>query len=555
MRRSHATLLLVLALAGCASDEGPSTFDVPETRTAPAAFPTLTCAPVVTSSGERVIDPRLDGFAGATFEATVANEGTSHPGFRYALVASLRSGGTEVAALGAAELAPGGSATFRWDARRGAALADPGVYDLVVRATCVGSDTFVEHVVPVAVSRLAASAIHVDDGDGHRVPMLFHRAAGIARNYYVVPEEQAVVARSVDPTAPGGVDVDASAARPFVAPWADVASPPLDASGTLRGTDRSLPVALTLGTRPDVSLVFAATTLASTGPVAAGPVGGFAVRALVQGATAVGSDAVTPGGRAAYRMDAPPATVVGRQDLPIRITYQWLDAGTWRDVPGSETATLRVYGVLGESLVRPGGAAVAPYAAWVAVVDQVATWAAGSTGGESVTAAIVRGTYDTMSLVYDRESGASAYTSYRGFQFDGASFDLSAFLARENGNVVNCSDCASIVSTYASMMGVDSRYHIIGFDFDLNFIRAIGTADFTEFPFLSGRGGFNYHAVTSFDHAESTYDATLQIDGDGMPSSAPHAPSYAGGLTMRDYLGALTSESVRVFYDDHTDVR
>jgi len=93
------------------------------------------------------------------------------------------------------------------------------------------------------------------------------------------------------------------------------------------------------------------------------------------------------------------------------------------------------------------------------------------------------------------------------------------------------------------MAGCDVDYLILGWDFDLNFIRAIGTEAFTEYPFGEPwGGGFSYHAVTSPDGGATVYDATLAMDGDADPRSLPALETPPDGVDGGWYLWALSSE-------------
>jgi hypothetical protein len=168
--------------------------------------------------------------------------------------------------------------------------------------------------------------------------------------------------------------------------------------------------------------------------------------------------------------------------------------------------------------------------------------------------------YWDLGLQYDRQSGASSYTWYPGFGWSGSQFDLTAFLGREDGDIINCSDAASILSTYTNMIGIDFRYHILqretGNSFDLNYIKAIGWDEFDETPFFSGGGSFRYHAVVGPADGQ-IYDATLALDGDGDPLSPPHTELLPVDMSPADYLFDLSSqhELVAIMEDEQVEIR
>jgi hypothetical protein len=90
----------------------------------------------------------------------------------------------------------------------------------------------------------------------------------------------------------------------------------------------------------------------------------------------------------------------------------------------------------------------------------------------------------------------------------------------------------------------------------LNYIQAIGAPEFTETPFVGGRGGFRYHAVTG-SPAGTIYDATLALDGDGEPETAPFALWLVQGIVPEDYVHALSSEwrDVGMYHDQNVRIR
>jgi len=110
-------------------------------------------------------------------------------------------------------------------------------------------------------------------------------------------------------------------------------------------------------------------------------------------------------------------------------------------------------------------------------------------------------------------------------------FLCDAFLDRLRGGegagpLVNCSDCATIVSTFANLIGADlwqSKMGMVATGFQLNPILAIGDDQWSTVW-----GSFAFHEVAwSGDCTEidTVYDACLQTDKDQNPTKAPHVPS------------------------------
>jgi hypothetical protein len=215
---------------------------------------------------------------------------------------------------------------------------------------------------------------------------------------------------------------------------------------------------------------------------------------------------------------------------------------------------LRLYALLGPPTFEQSGT---PYQPWVAVIDPVLRAIQGVDGDDAaVTGAIVAYVFEDLGLAYDTRSGASAYVQYGWGGWDDAMFDLTGFLRRRRGDIVNCTDCAAIVEAFANMIGAPLRYSIILQNFDLNYIEAIGGDEFTHCPF-GGRGcGFNYHAVTTPDDDATIYDATLALDGDDNPSESPSTELLVQGIPGDEYLDRLVMDGrVEYAYTQQGDIQ
>ncbi|HEX4543158.1 MAG TPA: hypothetical protein VH114_08320 [Candidatus Acidoferrum sp.] len=113
-----------------------------------------------------------------------------------------------------------------------------------------------------------------------------------------------------------------------------------------------------------------------------------------------------------------------------------------------------------------------------------------------------------------------------------------------NGIYVNCSDCATFVSTFANSLGCDLWQSQMGYFFDQNAILAIGSSVWQT---ACGWGGFSYHEV-AWEGActvnEDVYDACLQVNGNSDPTVPPYIPlppqdlrfGNPGDLLYRDRL-------------------
>jgi hypothetical protein len=196
--------------------------------------------------------------------------------------------------------------------------------------------------------------------------------------------------------------------------------------------------------------------------------------------------------------------------------------GSWTDFALTKH---RIYLVLS---IPTGPWQQAPYNAtntqlpWTDVLDHACAWALTKTTPDDAAAAITQRVYALgPSIVeYDCPNNGSSH-------YSGGSFDCTAFIdllkgGVGNGRWVNCSDCATFVSTFANAVGCDLWQSQMREFFNLNPILAIGS---TTWETACGFPGFMYHEVAwkgACTAAEEVFDACLQVDGDPDPTTAPH---------------------------------
>ena len=187
---------------------------------------------------------------------------------------------------------------------------------------------------------------------------------------------------------------------------------------------------------------------------------------------------------------------------------------------------------------------------WTDVLDYACQWALGAGDAVQAGTGVTRGVNNLGPgvVTYDCPGGGSSWYSSGGF-------DCTGFLERLKGGVglgyyVNCSDCATFVSTFANALGCDLWQSRMGSAFfHLNPMLGIGSSVWE--PACHGvdgwSDGFGYHEVAwtgACDGSENVYDACLQVDGDADPTSAPHTPllpvnmrfGEPGDMNYRDRL-------------------
>jgi len=175
---------------------------------------------------------------------------------------------------------------------------------------------------------------------------------------------------------------------------------------------------------------------------------------------------------------------------------------------------------------------------WTDVLDFACEWAAFQTDPDDAATAITRwvnegGALKGVKLQYDSSSGDSQYIRIDGMDSKFAATDFVQYLrtGASAGSIVNCVDCASIVTTFANILGCDlmAGYMCSTKDigkstkFNLNDIQPIGSSVWAS-PFY---GKFSYHEVAwkgSGGHSDPLYDACLKVDADSDPWSTgpPH---------------------------------
>jgi len=408
----------------------------------------------------------------------------------------------------------------------GTGLVDEVSWDLGLTPAPVGAYT--QRAVLLADGQEVAVAerpvwvvrVGVTEGTftGDRIPLLWHDAGGEGQYWSDRGDGASFSLSAID---------DGATATPFPPLWDDRDSPPEDL------TSATLPVAYPWNSRP--TLVF----------TAAGDTAGAPLTLGIEGWTCVDQD----DGKRACTADAPLAESVGIHETPLALTWS---------TPSGEMARqslpVRLYLMLGPpGFDRPE----VPYQPWVAVVDDVLGAIQGVEPTEAaVTAAIVEHVYRDLSLAYDTRSGASAYVQYDWNSYNDATLDLSSFLSRRRGSIVNCTDCAGLVQAFSNMVGAPLDYSIILSNFDLNYIQAIGYDEYTHCPFGNRGCGFSYHAVTTPDDNLTIFDATLALDGDSDPGSSPHTELLVQSVDGDEYLDRLVmSGNPRYDYTQQGNIR
>ncbi len=149
---------------------------------------------------------------------------------------------------------------------------------------------------------------------------------------------------------------------------------------------------------------------------------------------------------------------------------------------------------------------------WTEVLDYACKWAEGLNDKDQAAESITRNVFHLGQENLIRwEDG---YASYARDQFDCTAF-LKLLKRRIGKRIINCDDCATIVSTFANVLGCNLFQSDMGFVFFTNPVVLIGHTE-------ESIQRFSRHAVAwklNCDEHAALFDACLQVDADGMPKA------------------------------------
>ena len=135
--------------------------------------------------------------------------------------------------------------------------------------------------------------------------------------------------------------------------------------------------------------------------------------------------------------------------------WQYRDgSGPWQNIGFTQHEVFAVLAVPTAPWVQDANAANTQLP-WTDALRVACGWATGASTVDGASALVTAGVYGLgpATVVYDCPGGGSSH-------YSGGGFDLSSFLdllagGTGNGFHVNCSDCATFVSTFANLLGAD----------------------------------------------------------------------------------------------------
>jgi hypothetical protein len=155
---------------------------------------------------------------------------------------------------------------------------------------------------------------------------------------------------------------------------------------------------------------------------------------------------------------------------------------------------------------------------WTEVLDYACKWAAGAAGDLDRAAELLTKEFfrEVSKLVSYKKGASYAFTEFKCTSF------LTLLKTGTGGNqIVNCDDCATVVSTFANILGCQLSQSSLGVSFKTNPVVPIGSKDFTCKK-------FRYHSVAWKGQCledDELFDGCLQIDEDVAPPLIPVQPT------------------------------
>lgn len=218
----------------------------------------------------------------------------------------------------------------------------------------------------------------------------------------------------------------------------------------------------------------------------------------------------------------------------LQLEWQCYYQGGWKKMTTTTHVMYTLLAYPNEPWLSRNGATQHP---WVSLLDKACDWAAGKKTPEEVAGAIEKKVNGGLGIEYDTSGwGQTYYCKTKGF------FDLSGFLTLYT-HLVNCTDCATIVTTFANALGCD-LYEARMEDPALTNKQQF---KFVEMKSIGKKvwksGSFSYHevavarrAAVSRNQDRAVYDACCTLNGSATPASASgRDPVLSNGMNFSDF--------------------
>jgi len=206
---------------------------------------------------------------------------------------------------------------------------------------------------------------------------------------------------------------------------------------------------------------------------------------------------------------------VGRQQITWRWVQRPLAGGAWQPITDTHHTIYTVLRTPTRPWLQTPFVAENTQLPWTDALDRACIWADNAVDLGDASQRITRAINNLGGRFFEYGCRVGAITVY-----SEPYFNFTKMLERVSGGLglgryVNCSDCATFVSTFANLLGADlwqGQMRDFARGFPVNPIRAIG--DNVIVP-PCGLGIFNYHEVAWDGRAtedDEVYDACLEVD-------------------------------------------
>lgn len=223
---------------------------------------------------------------------------------------------------------------------------------------------------------------------------------------------------------------------------------------------------------------------------------------------------------------------VGKHELQLE--WQCYYQGGWKKMSTTKHVMYTLLSYPNEPWLSRNGSSQYP---WVSLLEKACSWASGKKTPAEAAGTIERKVNEGLGLEYDTSGwGRSYYCTNTGY------FLLGNFL-RQTSSLVNCTDCAIIVTTFANALGCD--LHEARMEdpspsnkqqFTFLKVKSIGKKVWQDGRFTYHEVAVSRKAATTNNQDRAVYDACCTLNGSDTPSSASKRdPVLSNGMNFSDF--------------------
>lgn len=235
-----------------------------------------------------------------------------------------------------------------------------------------------------------------------------------------------------------------------------------------------------------------------------------------------------------------PDAAIGKHDLNLRWQFcenskNCNDSNNWADFQETKH---RIYSVPALP-TKPWEPRPAPlqcldlsniHIPWTEVLDYACSWAAGEDDLDEAAKRVTVEVYNLGKKLV-KYAGGPSYAFFDNFR---CTEFLKLLKTGVGGSqTVNCDDCATVVSTFANILGCDLNQSGMGESFPTNRILPIGAAvsDWITDSFIHHSVAWKGDCLEN----DSLFDACFQVDNDGTPETTPEVAFQPANVKFGEF--------------------